>query len=153
MKMGFNPLFSLEEMCQFALQSNLIMDSVFPAHKREYLIRKTGTSLHFCASPRFFLIFFRFWGAVMSIWLCEYSVFFALSPRGHKYFVFVLKIKIYFCKINFLSDSLFVEFCCAYFFLAGPKFAYQQRVSFVSSSCLMGPKTVRDMCLGTHTKG
>jgi len=86
----------------------------------------------------------------MSIWLCEYSVFFALSPRGHKYFVFVLKIKIYFCKINFLSDSLFVEFCCAYFFLAGPKFAYQQRVSFVSSSCLMGPKTVRDMCLGTQ---
>jgi len=64
MKMGFNPLFSLEEMCQFALQSNLIMDSVFPAYKRAYLIRKSGTSLHFCASPRFFLIFFRFWGAV-----------------------------------------------------------------------------------------
>jgi len=61
MKMGFNPLFSLEEMCQFALQSNLIMDSVFPAHKREYYTKNRHQLALLCISPVFF-DFFSFLG-------------------------------------------------------------------------------------------
>lgn len=95
--------------CQFALKSNRIMYSLCSADGRACLTRKSGTSLHFCASYALFVFLFffciYFW-AVHGAYGCECGASFALSPRGHKYFVFVLKIKIHICKINFLPDSL-----------------------------------------------
>lgn len=109
-------------------------------------IRKSGTSLHFCASYALFVFLFffciYFW-AVHGAYGCECGASFALSPRGHKYFVFVLKIKIHICKINFLPDSL-----CSWNLAVLISFWPGQHICI--STEWMGSETVRDMSLSTR---
>lgn len=89
-----------------------------------------------------YFFFFYFW-AVHGAYGCECGASFALSPRGHKYFVFVLKIKIHICKINFLPDSL-----CSWNLAVLISFWPGQHICI--STEWMGSKTVRDISLGTR---
>lgn len=96
--------------CQFALKSNCIMYSLCSADGRACLIYEKAapacTFVHLMLFLYFFFFFCIYFWAVHGAYGCECGASFALSPRGHKYFVFVLKIKIHICKINFLPDSL-----------------------------------------------
>lgn len=95
----------------------------------------------FCIS--FFLFFCIYFWAVHGAYDGECGASFALSPRGHKYFVFILKIKIHICKINFLPDSL-----CSWNLAVLISFWPGQHICI--STEWMGSKTVRDMSLSTR---